>query len=90
MADRPSRVTNVPTIAPAGAISIVPAENTGEGPAAESPESEPQPAAITARLPTTALTPCNLNRSPMSPSLMSAYNIVSQGHGRPIESLTFG
>jgi hypothetical protein len=26
----------------------------------------------------------------MSPSLMSAYNIGSQGHGRPIESLTFG
>ena len=79
----------MPTIAPAGAISIVSAESPADvGPAGESPDSELQPAAITPRLPTTALTACHLSRC-MFASLLST-NIGRQRHTRPIESLTFG
>ena len=85
---RLSRVTRVPTIAPAGAIRIVSPVNPGVDPVGKSPESVLQPAAITARLPTTALTACHLNRF-MFPSWLST-NIVRQRHRRPIESLTFG
>ncbi len=58
-ASRLSRVTNVPTIAPAGAIAIVPAENPTVGATGENSDCASQPAAITARLPTTALTACH-------------------------------
>ena len=55
VASRLSRVTEVPTITPAGEISIVPAESPTVGVAGESPASEPQPATIIAKPATTAL-----------------------------------
>jgi hypothetical protein len=62
LASRLIRVTDVPTMAPAGAISMVPAENPEEGPDGEGPDVEPQPAVITASTTNVAPTAWDRNR----------------------------